>query len=171
MTELLDAQIRVMEPSRKNLGTLMSAGGHPARTSEDAAPRPWTIVIAEDHQLFRQLVRRFLEGAADFQVIGEARDGLELLALLETCRPHLVIMDITMPRLPGIEATRRLKAAHPDIKVLVLTMHRNREYCEQALEAGANGYLLKEDTDTDLIGAIRQVLAGGRFVSPLLTPF
>ncbi len=76
-----------------------------------------------------------------------------------------------MPRLPGIEATRRLKAAHPDIKVLVLTMHRNREYCEQALEAGANGYLLKEDTDTDLIGAIRQVLAGGRFVSPLLTPF
>lgn len=129
---------------------------------------PCLIVLVEDHQLFRQLVKRYLGGVDGVQVVGEAGDGLALLELLKTCQPHLVIMDISMPRLPGIEATRQVKASYPDIKVLILTMHRNWEYCQQALEAGASGYLLKEDTDTELVGAIRQIMGGGTYISPLI---
>ncbi len=136
--------------------------------AEEPASCSCFIVLVEDHQLFRQLVKRYLESVAGFQVVGEASDGLALLELLQHCRPHLVIMDLSMPRLPGIEATRRVKAAYPEIKVLILTMHRNREYCQRALEAGADGYLLKEDADTELLGAIRQIMAGGSYISPLL---
>ncbi len=148
----------------------MEASCSPCKDDKDGAVFPWPcrVVLAEDHLLFRQLVKRFLEGMDGFVVEGEASDGLELLELLTTCRPHLVIMDLTMPRLPGLEATRRVKNSYPEVKILILTMHRIPEYCQEALEAGANGYLLKEDTDTELLGAIRHILKGGRYISPLL---
>ena len=116
---------------------------------------PYTIVLADDHALFRQGLAGIIKGAADLEVIGEAGDGLELLALLKELKPHLVILDISMPKLRGLEAIREIKARSPEARILILTMHK--EYIHQALAAGADGYLLKEDADTDLFSAIESI--------------
>jgi two-component system, NarL family, response regulator NreC len=126
----------------------------------------YRIVLADDHALFRQGLRKIIEGVADLEVAGEAGDGLELLSLLETTNPDLVILDISMPRLRGIEAMREVKKSFPEVKVLVLTMHR--EYLHQALSAGAEGYLLKEDADRELFSAIDKVRQGRIYISPRL---
>lgn len=126
----------------------------------------YRIVLADDHALFRQGLSKIIEGVADLEVAGEAGDGLELLSLLQTTIPHLVILDISMPRLRGIEAMREFKKSFPEVKVLVLTMHR--EYLHQALSAGAEGYLLKEDADRELFSAIDKIRLGRRYISPRL---
>ncbi len=102
------------------------------------------------------------------EVIGEANDGLQLLSLLDRLSPHMVILDISMPGLNGIEATRRIKSSYPDVKVLVLTQHSEPQFLHQALRAGAEGYVLKDDTDTELFPAIGVIQKGGVFISPLL---
>ncbi|MBP1774991.1 MAG: two component transcriptional regulator, LuxR family [candidate division NC10 bacterium] len=130
---------------------------------------PYTIVLADDHVLFRQGVRRILEGAPDLEVVGEADDGLALLALLEQWTPHLVVLDIAMPQMRGLEAIPEIKAMHPLLKVLMLTMHKERAYLRKAMAAGANGYLLKEDAESDLFGAIDKVRQGAAYVSPRLS--
>jgi len=119
--------------------------------------------------LFRQGVRRILEGAPDLEVVGEADDGLALLALLEQWTPHLVVLDIAMPQMRGLEAIPEIKAMHPLLKVLMLTMHKERAYLRKAMAAGANGYLLKEDAESDLFGAIDKVRQGAAYVSPRLS--
>jgi DNA-binding NarL/FixJ family response regulator len=101
-------------------------------------------------------------------VIGEAGDGLELLKLLRTMTPHLVILDISMPNLRGIEAVREIRKQNPDLKVLILTMHKDRSYLHQAISAGADGYLLKEDADPDLFSAVERIRQGKIYVSPHL---
>jgi len=126
----------------------------------------YLIVLADDHALFRQGLGKIIEGVADLEVAGEAGDGLELLSLLQTTVPHLVILDISMPRLRGIEAVREVKKSFPAVKVLVLTMHR--EYLHQALSAGAEGYLLKEDADRELFSAIDKIRQGRIYISPRL---
>jgi DNA-binding NarL/FixJ family response regulator len=126
----------------------------------------YLIVLADDHPLFRQGLRKIIEGVADLEVAGEAGDGLELLSLLQTTVPHLVILDISMPKLRGIEAVREVKKRYPAVKVLVLTMHR--EYLHQALSAGAEGYLLKEDADRELFSAIDKIRQGRIYISPRL---
>jgi DNA-binding NarL/FixJ family response regulator len=103
------------------------------------------------------------------EVVGEAGDGLELLRLLRDIHPHLVIMDISMPNLQGLEAIREIKIVNPGVKVLILTMHKDREYLYHALTAGAEGYLLKEDADGELMSAIETLRKGGTFISPLLS--
>jgi DNA-binding NarL/FixJ family response regulator len=130
---------------------------------------PYTIVLADDHVLFRQGVRRILEGAPDLEVVGEADDGLALLALLAQWTPHLVVLDIAMPQMRGLEAIPEIKAMHPLLKVLMLTMHKERAYLRKAMAAGANGYLLKEDAESDLFGAIDKVRQGAAYVSPRLS--
>jgi DNA-binding NarL/FixJ family response regulator len=130
---------------------------------------PFKILLADDHVMFRRGVRRIIEGMDDVKVVGEAGDGLELLRLLREINPHLVIMDISMPNLRGLEATREIKAVDPGVKVLILTMHKDREYLYHALTAGAEGYLLKEDADGELISAIETLRKGGTFISPLLS--
>ena len=130
---------------------------------------PYTIVLADDHVLFRQGVRRILEGAPGLEVVGEADDGLALLALLEQWTPHLVVLDIAMPQMRGLEAIPEIKAMHPLLKVLMLTMHKERAYLRKAMAAGANGYLLKEDAESDLFGAIDKVRQGAAYVSPRLS--
>jgi DNA-binding NarL/FixJ family response regulator len=132
-------------------------------------PGPFKILLADDHVMFRQGVKRIIEGMDGVNVVGEARDGLELLRLLREINPHLVIMDISMPNLRGLEATREIKAINPEVKVLILTMHKDREYLYHALTAGAEGYLLKEDADEELISAIERLCQGGTFISPLLS--
>jgi len=114
-------------------------------------------------------VRRILEGAPDLEVVGEADDGLALLALLEQWTPHLVVLDIAMPQMRGLEAIPEIKAMHPLLKVLMLTMHKERAYLRKAMAAGANGYLLKEDAESDLFGAIDKVRQGAAYVSPRLS--
>ena len=126
----------------------------------------YRIVLADDHALFRQGLRKIIEGVADLEVAGEAGDGLELLSLLETILAHLVILDLSMPRLRGIEAVREVKKRYPAVKVLVLTMYR--EYLHQALSAGAEGYLLKEDADRELFSAIDNIRQGRSYISPRL---
>jgi DNA-binding NarL/FixJ family response regulator len=126
----------------------------------------YRIVLADDHALFRQGLKKIIDGVADLEVAGEAGDGLELLALIETMVPQLVILDISMPRLRGIEALREVKKRYPAAKVLVLTMYR--EYLHQALAAGAEGYLLKEDADRELFSAIDRIRQGRVYISPRL---
>ena len=127
------------------------------------------ILLADDHVMFRRGVRSLIQKMENVEVVGEAGDGLELLRLLKDVHPHLVIMDISMPNLRGLEATREIKILNPEIKVLILSMHKDREYLYHALTAGAEGYLLKEDADEELISAIETLRRGGTFISPLLS--
>jgi DNA-binding NarL/FixJ family response regulator len=130
---------------------------------------PCKILLADDHVMFRRGVRRILETMKNVEVVGEAGDGLELLRLLKDADPDLIIMDISMPNLRGLEATREIKIIDPEVKVLILTMHKDREYLYHALTAGAEGYLLKEDADGELISAIDTLRKGGTFISSLLS--
>jgi DNA-binding NarL/FixJ family response regulator len=133
---------------------------------------PYYIVLAENHLLFRQGIKEILAENNDLEVVGEASDGLELLELLQDLSPHqtpdLVIVDISMPNLRGVEATRRIKRLYPGIKVLILSMHRDREYLLRAISAGAEGYLPKEGTDTELLAAVRMIRQGRSYISPLV---
>ncbi len=131
----------------------------------------YRIVVADDHALFRQGLKGILAGAADLEVVGEAGDGLELLNLLNANQldPHLVILDISMPNLRGIEAIREIKTIHPNVKILVVTMHKDKEYLLQSLAAGADGYFLKKDADTELFAAIEKIRNRKNYVSPHLS--
>jgi len=126
----------------------------------------YSIVLADDHALVRQGLRRMLEGTDDLEVVGEANDGLELLQLLTQVTPQLVILDIFMPNLRGIEAITEIKTMHPEIKILILTMHRDKEYLYLALSACAKGYLLKEDAPKELFTAIAKVREDKTYISP-----
>lgn len=126
----------------------------------------YRIMLADDHALFRQGLRKIIDGFDNLIVAGEASDGPELLELVSYAVPHLVILDISMPKLRGIEVLRRIKREHPDVKVLILTMYR--EYLHQALAAGAEGFLVKEDADRELFSAIQNIRRGNIYVSPRL---
>jgi DNA-binding NarL/FixJ family response regulator len=128
----------------------------------------YKIVLADDHALVRLGIRKIIEEDGNLKVVGEAGDGMELLEILETIRPDLVIVDIGMPRLRGLEATKRIKHLYPQVKVMILSMHRNKEYLRQAVAAGVSGYLLKEDADSALHTAIKAIRSGKEFFSPLL---
>lgn len=130
---------------------------------------PYQIVLADDHKMFRQGVKMIIDETDDLEVIGEADDGLELLELLKTKSPQMVILDISMPRMRGVEATREIKIIDPGMKILILTMHRNKELLYHCFSAGAEGYLLKEDTDTELFSAIEAIRKGRSYVSPILS--
>lgn len=127
----------------------------------------YRLVLADDHVLIRQGLGGIIKGVADLAVIGEAGDGAALLALLKTVTPHMVILDLSMPNLRGIEAVHEIKREYPEVKILVLTMHK--EYLHQALSAGADGYLLKEDAERDLFSAIENIRQGRIYISPRLT--
>ena len=129
----------------------------------------YPIVLADDHVMFRQGLKRILEERSDLEVVGEVDCGLELLKLLEKLVPDLVILDISMPNLRGLEAIHEIKMKHPRVKILVLTMHKDKEYLHQAITAGAEGYLLKEDADSELFSAIDRVRQGRLYVSPNLS--
>ena len=129
---------------------------------------PYRIVVADDHVMFRQGIKNILEKDKGLEVIGEAGDGLKLLELLNKVIPDMIILDISMPNLRGIEATREIKMILPEVKVLILSMHKDKEFVYSAISAGAEGYLLKEDADTELFAAIEKIRQEGRYISPLL---
>jgi len=126
------------------------------------------IVLADDHYLIREGLRSILEERSDLHIVGEASDGLQLLLLLDQLKPHLAILDISMPNLRGIETARQIKMKYPEMKILILTMHREREYLYEAISAGAEGYLLKDDSEKELLSAIDTLLRGEGFLSPIL---
>ena len=127
------------------------------------------VLVADDHTILRQGIKALLDNQAGIEVIGEAKDGREALALIERLLPDVILMDIGMPGLNGLEATRRIKKKFPGIKVLVLTMYTNEEYVFQILNAGANGYLVKETAFQDLISAIKAVYRDEAFMSPSIS--
>jgi DNA-binding NarL/FixJ family response regulator len=130
---------------------------------------PYRIVLADDHALLRHGIKTIIEGGEGMVVVGEASDGLELLEVLKGITTDMVILDISMAGLRGIEATSEIKMIYPEIKVLMLTMHKRKEYFYHALSAGADGYLLKEDTATELFSAIKMIREGGVYVSPFFS--
>jgi DNA-binding NarL/FixJ family response regulator len=126
---------------------------------------PIRILLADDHEVVRDGVRALLEKQADMEVIGEASDGREAARLAEELRPDVVVMDVGMPNLNGIDATRRILAAHPQIAVVMLSMHQDESYVLRSLKAGAKGYLLKESLRSDVLEAIRAVAQGRSFLT------
>uniref|UniRef100_A0A7V4LCV5 Response regulator transcription factor n=1 Tax=Desulfobacca acetoxidans TaxID=60893 RepID=A0A7V4LCV5_9BACT len=131
--------------------------------------KPYDIVLADDHVLFRQGIRRIIEESPELKVVGEAGDGLELLELLKKITPALVILDISMPHLRGLEASREIRKAHSHVKILLLTMHKTKELLRQGIAAGVDGFLVKEDADAELLQAIHTIRKGGKFFSPHLS--
>lgn len=123
-------------------------------------------MLADDHVLVRQGLKRILELSGDLEVVGEASDGIELLSLVNRITPDMIILDISMPRLRGIEAIHEVKTIRPDTAILILTMHKDKEYLYLALSSGAKGYLLKEDADKELFSAIENIRQGKTYVSP-----
>ena len=127
------------------------------------------VLLADDHTLVRVGFRRLLEGIPGIQVVGEASDGREALPMIETKRPDMVLMDIGMPGLNGLEATARVTHDLPGIRVIILSMHSDKEYVLRALRAGASGYLLKDADINQLEMAIKAVAAGETFLSPSIS--
>jgi two-component system, NarL family, response regulator NreC len=127
------------------------------------------ILLADDHTIVRQGLKLILSSHADLQVIGEAANGREVLELAEKLQPDVVLMDVAMPELNGIEATRRLHQTSPRTKVLVLSMHKEAVYVREILKAGARGYILKDAIDTELVSAIQSVARGDGYISPAIS--
>jgi len=127
------------------------------------------ILLADDHAVMRTGLRLVLERQQDFAVVAEASDGREAVALAQQHKPEVVVMDVTMPNLNGIEATRQICNALPQTAVIMLSMHSDEAYVLRALKSGARGYLLKETAESDLISAVRTVFSGKAFFSPAVS--
>lgn len=124
------------------------------------------VLLVDDHAMVRKGFRLILEAQPDMEISGEAGNGREAVELAEKLHPDVVVMDVAMPELNGIEATRRLAASSPHSRVLALSMHKDSVYVREILRAGARGYLLKDSIDTDLINAVRAVARGDGYISP-----
>jgi two-component system response regulator DegU len=127
------------------------------------------IIIIDDHQLFREGVKRILDFEANFEVVAEGDDGSQALSLVEQYQPDVVIMDINMPNLNGVEATAQLVAEFPETKVIILSIHDDENYVTHALKTGAQGYLLKEMDSEQLVEAVKVVADGGSYLHPKVT--
>ena len=130
---------------------------------------PIRVLLADDHRILREGICALIEDQEDMKVVGEAEDGLSTVKKVAQLLPDVVVMDIAMPLLNGLEATRQIRRDFPQVKVLILTMHENEEYIRQVLAAGALGYVLKDAAARDLLGAIRTVNQGEAVLSPAIT--
>lgn len=126
------------------------------------------IVLADDHPIVLDGLRNLIGAEADFALVGEAASGLAALKIIRERRPDVAVLDISMPELNGITLSRRLAGEMPDVRLLVLTLHEDRAYLNQALEAGVRGYVLKRSAVENLVQAIRAVMAGGCYVDPAI---
>jgi DNA-binding NarL/FixJ family response regulator len=124
------------------------------------------IVIAEDHRILREGLRALICSNPDFDIVGEAEDGRDAIRCVEKLVPDLILLDLSMPRMNGMEAIKEIKKQYPETRILVLTVHRTEEYILATLRAGANGYVLKDATHAELMMAIKSVLTGKTYLSP-----
>ena len=129
-------------------------------------PPRYRIVIAEDHTILREGLRSLLSSNPNFEIVGEAEDGREAIRCVEKLKPNLILTDLSMPRMNGMEAIKEIKRESPETKVLVLTVHKAEEYILAAFRAGADGYLLKDSTHAELVMAVNKVLSGKHYISP-----
>lgn len=127
------------------------------------------ILLADDHTIVRQGLKLIISAQEDLEVVGEAGNGRQAVEMTEKLNPDMVLMDVAMPELNGIEATRRLIKANARVKVLVLSMHKEAVYVREILKAGARGYILKDAIDTELLNAIRSVAKGDGYISPAVS--
>jgi two-component system, NarL family, response regulator DegU len=130
---------------------------------------PIKILLADDHTLFRQGLRRIFALEDDLEVVGEAGDGEVVVELADSLMPHVIIMDINMPKKNGVEATRAIKQLNPELKVLILSIHDDEEYVFETIRVGANGYLLKDVDSESLLDAVRKTVEGASFIHPKVT--
>jgi len=130
--------------------------------------RPYRILLAEDHVIFREMIKKSLQEIPDLEVVGEVSDGLELLEYLKAKQPQMIILDIGLPRLSGMDAAQRIKKEYPKIKILLLTMYKSKDHFSRAMEVGVDGYLVKEDAFNDLLTAINSIREGKPYISMLL---
>jgi len=128
--------------------------------------RPYRIVIAEDYTILREGLRALVSSDPDFQVVGEAEDGQSAMRCVQALKPDLALMDLSMPRMSGLDAISEIKRRRPETRIVVLTVHRAEEYVIEALRAGADGYVLKDASHKELMVAIKSVLKGRRYISP-----
>lgn len=128
-----------------------------------------TIFLADDHTIVRQGLAKLLEGEPNLQVVGEAENGREAVVKVEKLKPDVVLMDIAMPMLNGIEATRQIRKNCPQTRVIILSMHSHDRYISELFSLGASGYLLKSSTGTDIINAIHTALKGSTYLSPSIS--
>ncbi len=128
-----------------------------------------TIVLADDHQVVRLGMRSLLDAEPDFSVIGEASDGIEADRMVEDLKPHVLIVDLMMPGINGLEVVRHVSQRSPTTRIIVLSMHANESYVLEALRNGASAYVLKESSAGDIVHAVREVLNGRRYLSPPLS--
>jgi DNA-binding NarL/FixJ family response regulator len=128
--------------------------------------KKFRIIIAEDHTILREGLRSLLSSSPDFEIVGEAEDGREAVRCVEKLKPDLILTDLSMPRMNGMDAICEIKRRSPETKILVLTVHKTEEYILAALQAGADGYLLKDSTHAELLMAVRHVLSGKHYISP-----
>ena len=124
------------------------------------------VVLADDHTLVRAGVRKILEAEPGFEVVAEVADGEAALAAVARTRPDVLVLDLSMPGMDGLEVLRRTRERHPELRVLVLTMHAEAEYASRAVESGADGYLLKDSAVHDLVAGLEAVAAGKAYYSP-----
>ncbi|MBY0504770.1 MAG: response regulator transcription factor [Bryobacteraceae bacterium] len=129
-----------------------------------------TILLVDDHALVRRGFRRLIEDEPDLQVVGEAGDGLEAVALAASLRPQVIVMDYALPGINGALATRQILAAQPSVAILILSMHSEPQYVANSVDAGARGYLMKNALDLELVDAIRRLAAGEKLLDPKLEP-
>lgn len=123
-------------------------------------------VIADDHGIVREGLRRVLEAQPDIEVLGEASDGREAMRLIEDHEPDVAILDISMPRLGGLDTLQRLRSRHPKVKVILLSVHGESSFIQHAVSLGADGYILKNGRADDIVSAVRAVVKGGSYFSP-----
>ncbi len=128
----------------------------------------YNILVVDDYPPVRRMVKEIIKNSPDLQVIGEFNDGQELLKVLKKSQAHLILLDISMPNLGGFEATQKVKQKYPEVKVLILTIHKYIEYAERAMSLGAEGYLLKDEIDVELLPAITSLRQGGTYFSSQL---
>ncbi len=128
-----------------------------------------TIVLAEDHHIVRQGLHSLLQAELNFSIIGETGDGLEAVQLVERLQPDVLVLDLMMPSLNGLEVTRQVTKRSPQTRIIILSMHANEAYVREALRNGAAGYVLKESSAADLVQAVREAIAGRRYLSPPLS--
>ena len=128
-----------------------------------------TVILADDHKMLRNGLRFLFEQQEEFEVVGEAGDGRSAVRMVLDLEPDVLVMDIAMPDLNGIEATRQIKAVAPQVKVIALSMHADRRFVEGMLGAGASGYVLKSSASEELVSAIREVTSGRVYTSPKIT--